>query len=87
LLLDGVTVSGNHFRRVRYVDMKHEFAFVVSKIPALFPWAYKWVILFTNEAALSFPLFAESHCRSLAIPMMLMKQGTTLTVVTLMGAA
>jgi hypothetical protein len=30
LRLDGVAVSGNRFRRVRYVDMKHEFAFVVS---------------------------------------------------------
>lgn len=26
---DGLNVSGNHFRRVRNVDMKHDFAFVV----------------------------------------------------------
>lgn len=26
---DGLTVSGNRFRRIRDVDMKHDFAFVV----------------------------------------------------------
>lgn len=26
---DDLIVSGNHFRRVRHVDMKHDFAFVV----------------------------------------------------------
>ena len=30
---DGLTVSGNRFRRIRDVDMKHDFAFVVSGIP------------------------------------------------------
>lgn len=29
---DGLTVSGNQFRRVRDVDMKHDFAFVVRII-------------------------------------------------------
>ncbi|EMS67637.1 Neurofilament heavy polypeptide [Triticum urartu] len=33
LRLDGVTVSGNHFHRVRHVDMKHEFAFVEFSDP------------------------------------------------------
>ncbi|RZS26744.1 hypothetical protein BHM03_00060130, partial [Ensete ventricosum] len=29
---DGLILSGNHFRRVRDVDMKHDYAFVVPRV-------------------------------------------------------
>jgi hypothetical protein len=91
--LDGVTVSVNHFYRVRYVDLKYDYGFVVS-ITSMVSMLYLcnvWLIvyfigLFILSPSLFVPI-AGSSCRSSAIPGMQMKQGMSLMAERLMGAA
>ena len=66
--LDGLTVSVNHFHRVRYVDLKYDYGFVVSIIsytwfpcsnPGICPLIVYFIRLFILSAPLLF--FSLDH--------------------------